>query len=74
MKNIVTVTNYTERPLIDYIREANCARRGRCNSYLDTTKRMGIERESIEQSKRFRKEPEHQLSRSEVETYVLGHT
>ncbi len=74
MDQTIIITDYLERPLIDYIREENCARRGRCNSYLDTAKRLEIPQEHIEQPKRFREEPTHQLSRQEIETYVLGKT
>lgn len=74
MRQPLIITEYLERPLLDYIREQNCARRGRCNSYLDTIKRLGIPREEIEKSKRLREEPTHQLSRKEIETYVFGKT
>lgn len=74
MNRNVRIIEYLERPLIDYIKEERCARRGRCQSYLDTLQRLGIPRDEIEKPKRFRREPFLQLNREEIERFVMNKT
>jgi len=68
------VLSYSQKPLKDYIADNVCARRGRCESYLETAEINGILREDIEKPKRLREAPAQRLNRAEIEKLVLGKT